>query len=73
MATLKQLRQEAAKHGADLDIDRDFGSATAWLKDCFAWVNTSAACAAVNYGYKGMMPEVYDDLIELMRDGAESA
>ena len=71
MATLKQLKAEADKHGAELHINREFGEATALLPEESEeeWINTSAKCAVVSYGYTGMMPSVYDDLIELMKDG----
>ena len=69
MATLKQLKSEAAKHGAELEINRDYGEATAWLPDGKLWNETQAQCVVVSYGYTGMMASIYDDLIKLMEDG----
>lgn len=71
MATLKQLRTEAAKHNAELVIDRDFGCAEAWLSDGMEWNSSSARCVVVYYGYtgEGVMASIYDDLIEHMKGG----
>ncbi len=71
MATLKQLKVEAARHGADLEINRYTGEAEVWLPVGEEWQSTSARCAVVCYGYTGagVMPSIYDDLIELMRYG----
>ena len=72
MATLRQLKKEAAKHGAELEIDKDFGCAEAWLPDGMQWGSSQAQCVVVSYGYtgKGVMADIYDDLIEHMQDGA---
>ncbi len=65
MATLKQLRAAAAKHGAELEIDRDFQTVEAWLPDGQQWPASAAQCIVVCHR-DGKMSEVYDDMIEYM-------
>ena len=71
MATLAQLKKEAAKHNAELIIDREFGEAEAWLPESRQWHATSASCIVISFGYTGagVMPKVYAYLIEDMQEG----
>ena len=75
MATLAQLKAEAAKHSAELIIDRDFGWAEAWLPETKEWYATSARCIVSSSGHTGagVMPKVYEYLIEDMREGFTEA
>jgi len=74
MATLRQLKAEAAKHGAVLNINRDYGEAEAYFPDDLnlIWDASQAGCIIVSYGYtgKGVMAMIYSDLIELMKGGS---
>lgn len=71
MATLAQLKKEAAKHGAELIIDRGNGEAEAWLPKPRQWQASSARCIVISFGYTGagVMPKIYDVLIADMSKG----
>jgi hypothetical protein len=71
MTTLAKVKKEAAKHGADLIINRECGEAEAWLPDGNTWMASSAKCIVVSFGYTGagVMPKVYSLLIEDMLEG----
>tara|TARA_R110000823_G_scaffold236381_1_gene362063 strand:+ start:66 stop:287 length:222 start_codon:yes stop_codon:yes gene_type:complete len=71
MATLNQLRKEAAKHGAELFISQANGEAEAWLPKGQAWMSTAACCIVISFGYagSGVMQKIYSHLIEDMSHG----
>ena len=69
MATKKQAMAIATKFGADIDCDVDIGMASAWLPKGKTWLESGADVVMVNYGYKGDMPHVWSDLIDLMEGG----
>ena len=71
IATLAQVRKEAAKHGAELIINRVHGEAEVWLPEGQLWQSTAASCIVISFGYRGagVMPQVYGHLIEDMAGG----
>tara|TARA_R110000744_G_scaffold186201_1_gene305551 strand:+ start:303 stop:524 length:222 start_codon:yes stop_codon:yes gene_type:complete len=71
MATLAQLKKEAAKHGAVVFTNREHGEAEAWLPEGQTWMSTAASCIVISFGYRGagVMPQVYSHLIEDMSHG----
>ena len=71
MATLAMLKKAALKHGAELFINRDNGEAEAWLPEGQMWNASQARCIVVSFGYTsaGVMPKVYDYLIDDMSQG----
>jgi hypothetical protein len=71
MFTLAQVRKEAAKHKADLFINREHGEAEVWLPKGQLWQSTEASCIVISFGYRGagVMPQVYSHLIEDMSHG----
>jgi hypothetical protein len=71
MATRKQAEREAAKHGATLDIDLQFGRYEAIAKDGERWQSNGCECFVVDYGYRGDSSEAYDELIDGMEWGYE--
>lgn len=73
MATLKQLKAEAAKHNAELVIDRKFNRAEAWLSESEQWDASGASCIVVDFGWPnaGVMPDIYDALIKDMQSGSK--
>lgn len=71
MTTLANVKKEAAKHGADLVINRECGEAESWLPEGKTWMASGARCIVISFGYTGagVMPSVYSLLIEDMLEG----
>ena len=72
-ATLAQLRRESARHGADLEVDRQWDSITVTVDapDGKVWRATGGTilCAFTYLGTAGWVAECYGDVVDRMKDG----
>ena len=69
MATRKQAISEAAKHGATLDIDLQYGRYEARAAAGRRWQSNNCAVFIVDYGYRGDTAAAYAELIDGMNWG----
>ncbi len=76
-ATLAQLRREAAKHGAELEVDKGYDGVyvNAYAPGGKAWKATGGTVLScfTYYGPAGWLGECYGDVWDRMRDGLVDA
>lgn len=73
MATKQHAQRLARKLGVELLTNPDYGQGEVLAPKGKWWYASGCRAFCVDYGYRGGMSLVYDELIEAMRDGMTDA
>jgi len=69
MGTKSQVLKLAKSLNAEVILDVDFSQGEILAPEGKEWYSSGCRSFCVNYGYRGGMASVYDELIEALQDG----